>query len=159
MTFERPFPPEHYPLLWSWLNEFPDANLDDSSPRSLEQLAASIRIREDQGEQIWAVLQSGRPVGVIAHRAIAEGVEKFCGICFARVVHGTGIPQRAVRAALGRLFDSGIETVAAVYLTDNVRVHRFLRALGATCEVARPGLAQRRGEPIDMTQVFFARKR
>ena len=129
-----PFPREHYYLLWSWLQEFPVCNFDDDGPRDLTQMARFMEDLRKRGRQMWEVVQSGQPVGIIGYEQETPTVGCFRGICFTKSVHGTGIPLMAVAEVLDKAFTVGTEKVRAEYFADNLRVRAFLQKFGAVDE-------------------------
>lgn len=145
-----PFPAEDYPLLWSWLNEFPERNFDDRGPKSVKQLGSEIRLREHSGEFVWQVRHRSIPVGAIGYIQKTREIAAFHGICFSKHVHGTGIPLEAVGMALELAFGNGTTTVEALYFWDNRRVARFLRKLGGDpcSEEFIPCGSVRGGKPV-----------
>jgi RimJ/RimL family protein N-acetyltransferase len=144
-----PFPLDHSPLFWSWLQENPSANFDDSGPKDAGELRALIDRRLGAGEQAWEVLADGEPVGAIGYIQCSPSVGGLRGMCFAQRVHGTGVSLRAMRLLLSLAFARGTKTIEAFYFASNARVERFLAKLGfGDIEVISSGSTQQ-GRLID----------
>ena len=149
ITLVTPFPQEHVSFLWSWLNEFPLANFDDSAPTNVKELAMQISHRSDDGDILWEVQSNSVAVGAIGFRQVTPELGVFRGICFTQYVHGTGIPREAVSVVLDSAFNIGVQAVRAEYFASNKRVQRFLEKFGGTvCDYIRCGSLQN-GVPID----------
>lgn len=152
-----PFPPEHYTLLWDWANEFPLNNMDDSAPVNFNYFCVEMERRVERGETIWEIEAFGEPVGAVGYFPINREKGAFHGICFTQNVHGTGIPRLAVEEIIQKIFDTGVQQIRAAYFSDNIRISKFLKKLGAV-EVAHiPRETTRKGQPIDMTTVAIFR--
>lgn len=143
-----PAPPAWMPLLWGWIQECPDANLDDYGPKSLEAFCQEMQ-RRAAIERTWAVSLYDRPAGVIAYLPCREYVGMFHGICFAQNVCGTGLAHEAVERVLAQLWREGVEKVSAAFFADNERVFRFLVKLGAEYEGVLKAQTRRGGQPVD----------
>ena len=153
-----PFPEAHAHLLWAWLHEFPEQNFDDTCPKTLKEFLKA-RERTFPGMRSWEVLHNGAPVGCISHCPAELGAERFCGICFTKSVHGTGVALDATRMVLERIFkDLKVPAVAAIYFEDNHRVARFLRKLGAGRPARLENATTRGGQLIAAEQVLIYRR-
>lgn len=164
-----PFPPEHYSLLWGWLQQFPASNFDDSGPRTLEEFVASMGRRVLSGQTCYEVVHNGQPVGAIAFTMVGfiHQQAKFCGICFDQAVHGKGIALEAVRMVLREVFSRGAQSAMAVHFSDNIAVQKMFRKLGSyrnarkgTLPIAREvakvlNPATRGGEQVNLTVVVI----
>mgnify|MGYP001616950911 FL=1 len=138
------------PLVWAWLRERPDLNFDDHGPQTVAEFEVEMQRRVDAGERTWGVYADGAPCGLIGYLPITATVGSFHGICFTEPVHGTGVPQAAVRRVLGELYLSGVEKVSASFFATNVRVHRFFLGLGATDEGVLRAQTRQHGRPMDL---------
>ena len=138
-----PFPEQSIPLAWKWLLEFPHCNFDDYGPKTEQEFIAQMTERMEN-ELIVGVTPIGEErqlVGIMAYLPLTPRLGSFHGICFARAVHGTGLPLQAMRQFIADLFGRGkIEKIAASYFADNQRVRAFLKKLGAEDEVVVHGL-------------------
>lgn len=143
-----PFPREHYPTLWGWLQEWPESNLDDAAPKSADELAKKLIAAQQAGERHFLVLYKGQPVGAIGYARVSSTGAMFKGICFASRVHGTGIAAAAVSMVLDEIFQLGIQTIVAVVFADNLKVRWFLMKLGAEGVFAELPNAVRNGKQI-----------
>jgi len=132
ITLTSPFPPEHVPLLWSWLHQFPQYNFDDSQPRDAQELEAMIWWRQEDGEVIWEVKLDDLPVGAIGYKKLTPEEGLFRGICFTSSVHGLGIAYYAVSQALNIAFRDGTQVVKAEFFAHNYRIQKLLEKLGGT---------------------------
>ncbi len=125
-----PFRIENTPLLWAWLQEFDYFNFDSSGPKSPRELAEQISQRIAAGERVYQVTVDDVPVGAIGLATFGD-IVAFRGICFAKKVHGSGIPLRMVAQVLDHAFSRGFSKVMASYFSDNMRVGNFLEKIGA----------------------------
>lgn len=138
----KPFSLEHVHLLWQWMCESPSSNFDDGGPSTLEEFRKSFPERLDDDQTVIEVLDwRGVPIGAVGYRIISDEIAMLRGICFTRLVHGTGVAREAVSRILSELFESGIERVYAQYFATNFIIDRFLDKLGAadieaTCETS-----------------------
>lgn len=126
----QPLRTETIPLLWAWMMEYPVSNFDSSGPKSEAELGVFIDNRVLAGVRYTEASLDGKPVGVVGTIRFGRSAE-IRGICFAREVHGSGVPLFATAMVLKPLFDIGIPAVEAGYFQDNRRVARFLQKLGA----------------------------
>lgn len=141
------FPLGHASLLWGWLNEFPERNLDDQGPKSAEDLKISLGSLVLSGGLLWEATLDGVPVGAIAMKQEFQGW-KFAGICFTERVHGKGIAREAVRRVLEMQFNRGVRTVRADFFADNRRVDRLLEKLGARGDGLLSSMNTRNGKMV-----------
>ncbi len=72
------------------------------------------------------------------------------GVCFAREVHGSGIPLAAIKGAIEALYADGIEKISARIFADNDRAWRFFQKLGAVEEGLLRAETTRAGELLDL---------
>lgn len=152
------FEPLYGPEVWGWLQEYPDANLDDYGPRTLEELLSETARRTAAGELVRVALLDGSPVGLIGYCPLTARTGMFHGICFARRVHGQGVARRAVAAFLRELFDAGVEKVSAAFFADNRRIQDFLNGFGACPEGYLRRQTLRHGRAVDMCLVAIFRE-
>lgn len=156
----RPLGVAHFAgSLWDLIQEYPDASLDDQSPATRGAFVDLIRERI-LFERFWAVTDSRYAglLGGIGFRPITDGLGALHGVCFARSVHRTGLPQSAVRSILDVLRIEGFRSVWAVHYRDNTHVARFLGELGFVASEPHPLMVvphnvTRRGVPVPMAVV------
>ena len=148
-----PFPVESLPLLWDWLQEYPDANFDDYSPKTLKDFILVMQERFANGEVVWGIRYNGDLVGAVGIAPLNPGCAMFHGICFSKIVHGTGVPFAGVSKVLDTMFSLGVEKVAASYFADNTVIHKFFKKLGAITEGYLAQQTIRGGKPCDMRLV------
>jgi RimJ/RimL family protein N-acetyltransferase len=129
-----PLPADWYPRLWAWMQEDPDANGDDTAPKTCDAFEMALRGRAARGEQSWGFTHEGTPIGAMAFQPLSGDVGTLHGICFTRAVHGTGLPRAAVAVVLTELHAAGMRKICASYLVTNARVERFLQKLGFVIE-------------------------
>jgi RimJ/RimL family protein N-acetyltransferase len=153
LTLVSPMPAEWWPKLWSWLQEQPDANLDDYSPRTYDEFADEMIARTEAGERSWGVEIYGHPVGAIGYKPLTPRLGMFHGICFTREACGTGIARAAVREVLDTVYAEGVEKVCAYFLADNRRVGRFFQKLGAVTEGVQVAQTMQLGKRKDLKLV------
>lgn len=134
--------------LWIWLDQFPKASKDDSSPETFEEFVGEMVRRGDAGEILTTVTVDGMPVGCIGF-APAGDVGSLHGVCFDRAVHGTGVARYAMARFLAMLWEAGYRKISATYFADNNRVHLFLKRCGFAQEGYLKSQFRRDGVPID----------
>lgn len=151
------FPAERRMDLWNWLMQFPKANLDDSSPKTLEEFERVFPLLSAGGRELWGVLVDGVLLGAIGFQELSPGLGTLRGISFDRSAHGSGAPLAAMRMILERAWKSGFRKVEAEMFASNVRVYKFLKKLGAISEGTRVAHALQGGNPVDTRLIgFFA---
>jgi RimJ/RimL family protein N-acetyltransferase len=149
ISLVSPFPVEHIPVLWAWMNEYRHLNFDDGGCRSAHELGAQIYWRELSGEIVWEVRDDGTPIGAIGYRKVSRTLGEFRGICFTSCVHGTPATYEAVAFALRIAFSDGIKAVRAEVFAHNQRVQKFLAKLGGVVIDYIPSGSIQNGVPID----------
>jgi len=149
LSLQTPFPIQSADLLWSWLQESPDSNLDDYGPQTAEECARELAVRNKR-EITWMVKQDGAPVGFIGFAPFNARHGSLHGVCFTQSACGTGAARIALAWVITYLFSTGIEKISASYFADNLRVDRFLRKLGFQEEGLMRKQTLRRGQPVDM---------
>lgn len=157
MFLETPFPDRALDLAWYWLQHDQHANFDDYGPRDFNAFEVEMRRRLAAGERTWGVREHRDLVGIIGYLPITPRLGTFHGICFDSLVHGSGIPQESVRAVLAQLWSAGVEKVCASYFMHNLRVHRFLKGIGAIEEGVFRAQTLQNGKPVDMRSVALFR--
>jgi RimJ/RimL family protein N-acetyltransferase len=148
---------EDLPRLWEILREFPEHNFDDSGPETLADFEEMIadRLRRET----MVVFEVGDELaGAAAFEALSCRTGMLRGVCFARQVHGTGIPLAAMRSAIAGLYASGIEKIAARIFADNTRAWLFFQKLGAVEEGLLHAETTRAGQLVDVRMIAFFRE-
>jgi RimJ/RimL family protein N-acetyltransferase len=131
------------------MNEYPHGNFADPIPRKVEDFRREIIYRENEGESVLLVTVDGEPAGLIGYYRSRKEVIQFHGICFAKQLHGSGIPLAAVQKFLVWAFKSGAKMVIGTPFEDNARTIRFLSKLGAVRDNAvETWEGTREGKPI-----------
>lgn len=152
-----PFPRSRYPDLWGWLQEFPKQNFDDGGPRTLGQFEKWMDARVSYGgHTVYEVVSARQTVGAIG-MIFGSKTAKFCGICFSKAVHGTGVAREAVGAVLDKAFARGAHVVIAEYFADNIAIRKFFQKMGARDVGEFMGFSMRGGEPVKCKRVAFYR--
>jgi len=149
ITMVSPFPASAYPQLWKWVNESPECNMDDYSPRDYDSFVSTMTARAAY-ERSWGVEADGSLCGIINYCPTTPHGGIFHGICFTNYVCGTPVTETAVRQVIEQLFDEGVEKISAMFFADNARVRKFLTRLGAEYEGYLRTHTIRYGKPIDM---------
>lgn len=157
VTLAYPFPSTAYPQLWAWMNEFPDSNMDDYSPRDYTAFVSMMR-RRAEFECSWGVESDGELCGIINYYPTTPHSGMFHGICFTARVCGTPVTETAVRQVIEHLFDDGVEKISAMFFADNARVRKFLTRLGAEYEGYLREHTRRNGQPLDMMLLAILKK-
>jgi RimJ/RimL family protein N-acetyltransferase len=158
----RPLAGKDLSRLWEILREFPERNFDDSGPQTLadfEEMIADRLRREIM--VVFEVVFDDRPgelVGATAFEPLSGRSGMLRGVCFARQVHGSGIPLTAMRGAVASLFADGIEKISAKMFADNARAWRFFQKLGAVEEGLLRAETTRSGELVDVRAIALFRE-
>lgn len=158
----RPLAGDDLPRLWEILREFPRENFDDSGPTSIEEFEESM-VDRVQHELLIAFDVAGELVGATAVEPVSyrngmlRGV-MLRGVCFARAVHSTGVPLQAMRGAIAKLYEDGIEKISARMFADNLRAWRFFQKLGAVEEGLQRAETVRAGELVDVRLIALFRE-
>lgn len=118
-------------MLWRWLNDFRNSSIDDSGPQTFDDLARFVEMKLESNHEVVEVQWDDSPVGVVSYQQLTFTDGHFRGICFAREVHGKGIPQDAVAQFLDGKFASGTQRVLAEHDADNTVIRTFLEGFGA----------------------------
>lgn len=144
-----PFPFLRWPLVWDWIQEFPERNLDDYSPQTGDDFIMAM-FGQLETVRSWGVEKDGQLVGVINYQPMTARNGIFKGICFTKRAWGRETTEKAVRMVLTQLFSEGVEKVAAIFFADNHKILRFLVDLGAVEEGYLRNQTMRGGVPINM---------
>ncbi|MES2137007.1 MAG: GNAT family protein [Pseudomonadota bacterium] len=144
--------------LWEFMLEFPKHNFDDGGPRSLDQFELAMAQRVAHEVLAAFTIEDGDFVGAVAYQPFTPRSGVLHGMCFARRVHGTGIPAEAMRGFLDGLFSDGAEKVSAQLHADNTRAWRFFKKLGFVQEGLFRAHTTRRGELIDLRIIALCKK-
>ncbi len=146
------------PRLWEIMREFPLNNFDDSGPRSLGEFEELMAARARR-EMLLGFHVAGELAGAMAYQGASGRSGMLRGVCFARSVHGTGVPLAAVASAIAALFADGVEKISAQMFADNERAWRFFQKLGAVEEGLLRAHTTRSGELIDVRVIALFRER
>jgi RimJ/RimL family protein N-acetyltransferase len=145
------------PRLWEFMLEFPRHNFDDGGPQTFEQFERAIAERIAH-EILVAFDVEGVFAGAVAYRPFTPRSGVLHGMCFAKAVHGSGIPAEAMRGFLDSLFRDGAEKVSAQLHADNTRAWRFFKKLGFVQEGLFRVHTTRAGRLIDLRIIARFRK-
>ncbi len=157
ISLEYPFPRDKLSLLWGWIHEFPQANLDDTGPKDYVAFE-NIMLDRIEKEVTCGVIFRDNLVGIIGYKPTTESTGLFHGICFAHAVHGRGVASKAVRTFIAKLFAEGVEKIWAEYFASNRRIRRFFISLGAKDEGYIREATIQNGLPLDMYRVVFVKE-
>ncbi len=149
------FPAEGRMELWNWLMQFPKANFDDQSPKTLEEFERFFPLLTAGNRQLSGVRIDGALLGAIGFEELSPGLGALRGIIFDKSTHGSGAPLEAVRMLLARAWANGYRKIEAEVFASNRRVFAFLKKLGAVYEGTRAAHALQDGKPIDMRMIAF----
>lgn len=152
----RELPPSEWgrlgELFWDWMWEFPEAHFDDSSPATAQEFLVSLEDRAERHERLY-LMETDKPVGVIGYAPMDTRTGMLRGVCFTKSVHGSGLPQEAMREVLARLAWDGVEKVSANYHASNTHVRRYLSGLGFEDEGLLKRQVMRHGKASDLILV------
>lgn len=152
----RPMTLDDSALVWAWLWQQPQWNVDDGSPKTLEEFRVGLEQRFAANESARIVLwPDNEPCGVVGFSDMGHGVGMFRGVCFDEAVHGRGIARAAIAQMLSSWFDGGYRKVVAAFFAHNQRIARIFRRLGAVGEGLLVAQVKQQGHPIDMQLVAF----
>ena len=150
LELTEPLPRTWYPLLWEWIQEHPEAHLDDTVTRELSAFVAEMTRRQGQGERSWGVWVDGAPAGAIGYAALSDRVGMLHGVCISRRVKGQGVADAALTAVLEQLGREGVRKVSASYFTDNAHIRACLKRLGFVDEGFLQDHTLRGGLPVSL---------
>jgi len=146
------------PKLWDFMLEFPKHNFDDGGPQTLEQFELDIAERVAQEVLVGFHLDDRDFIGAAAYRPFTPRQGVLHGVCFAKRVHGTGIPLEAMQGFLQGLFLDGAEKISAQLHADNTRAWRWFKKLGFVQEGLFRAHTTRAGKLIDLRIIALFRK-
>lgn len=150
MQFISPFPEEHLPLMWKWIEEFREQMLDDNSPQSYEAMVEHSRSSLERGAKQYACLMDGVPAGMIWGEFAGDGM--YIGhLVFDREVLSSSEKLEASREALKLMFATGARKVIWQMFADNRAFRIFLKRLGAEIEGTLKQGTRRKGQLVDIT--------
>lgn len=153
MKIESPFPQEMLNDVWDWLQEYPDANLDDTGPKGRGDFVCAMLRRRRQGEQTWCFWHGDQPCGIVAFLPLTERVGTLHGVCFSQGHLPRAEKLSAVRSVLCNVFAQGYVKIQASYFSSNHKIAAFLKDL----QFREEGLLRRQttqhGVPVDVQQV------
>lgn len=145
----KPLAFEELPLLWRYLEEFPQHNFEDGGPASLSEFEQTLAERA-KTERLVGFHQEGAFIGAAAYLPFTRRSGALHGVCFARKVHGSGVARQAVEGFLDAIAREGAEKISAQLHADNVRAWRFFKKMGFTQEGLFHAHATRGGVPVDL---------
>lgn len=154
-----PFDLERTSLLFAWLQEYPAANFDDYGPKDAETFLIEIERRIEVGERLWGVRKDGGLCGAIGYQPLSPRCGMFHGIVFPKGRLTRTEKRAAVSLLLTDLFASGVEKVSATYFADNLKIHQFLKDLGAVGEGLLRKQTLRGGLPVDLRLIAIFKDR
>jgi hypothetical protein len=122
----KPYPETHASLVWTWLKEWENCTLDDSSPRSAEELAKKFQSDVSLGMRSYALIGTdGIPVGAIWFDAVGDDI--FMGhLAFSKIGLTPSIRIWATQIALSDMFSSGARKIVWAVLPHNRMFINFL---------------------------------
>ncbi len=152
-----PLPRSWWPNVWAWLQDDRALSFDDYGPETEAEFENQLEVRL-QREWLWGVTADGESVGAIGVAPVSDRMASLHGIVFKESARGKGIAAVAVKKVLDALWLTGMEKIVATYFSDNMRVHGFLKHLGAVEEGYLKAHSVRQGMPIDMRLVAWFRE-
>lgn len=155
-----PFSRAHYRPLWEWMCYFPREMFDDFERWETYRHFEKEMDRRAEAETTWMATEAGVPVGFMSAAKHNDHLASMRGICFAKEVHGTGVPLRAMRLCLDQIFATGVYKINSYAFVDNLRSIRFYKKLGAREQGLLERHTLRNGKMTDiLLQAFFADSR
>lgn len=144
--------------LWGWIQEYPEANIDDAGPKNIDDFYVSMKAKAQRGVALFVVSTTVLgPVGCFGLEAFGTGLVKFAGLCFAPYVRGSKIAQEAVSGVLERLSP---RKVVAEFFETNKRAAGFFEGLGFTFEGRFADETVIKGEPVAVVRwVLFPKEK
>jgi len=146
-TVQEKFPDvDEMARLWGWIQECPEANIDDAGPKSIDDFYVVMKAKAQRGVVLFVVSTDlFGPIGCFGLEAFGNGLVKFAGLCFAPYVRGTGLAQRSVTGVLERLSP---RKVVVEFFETNKRAVSFFEDLGFTFEGRFTDETIIKGEPV-----------
>ncbi|MES2136612.1 MAG: GNAT family protein [Pseudomonadota bacterium] len=155
---QRPLAAADVRPLWEFMLEFPRHNFDDGGPHTLEQFEQAMVDRVQHEVLAAFTIEDDNFIGAAAYRPFSPRSGVLRGVCFARRVHGTGIPLEAMRGFIEGLGRDGAEKVSAQLHADNTRAWRFFKKLGFVQEGLFRAHTTRAGDLIDLRIIALFKK-
>jgi RimJ/RimL family protein N-acetyltransferase len=152
----KPFPPEAYPRVWTWLQDFKDRVLDDFSPQDLPSFV-TFCIELAKTAVTWGVLRNGELIGLLTFEPV-NGVTGIAHAIFRKDAWGRQTTVPAITEAAESIFASGVRKVEFPIFADNHAVEAMLLKLGAVREGLLREHSMRGGKPIDMIVIGITRE-
>lgn len=149
MILVTPFPEEHLPLMWAWLQEFRAQMVDDYSPHTYDEMLERNRGDLANGMKMYAMVRDGKPVGAVWGEALGDG--QYMGhLVFERYTLSTAEKLEMARDAVRQMFADGARKICWQSFADNRAFTIFLRRLGAVIEGRFREATRRNGELVDI---------
>lgn len=148
MNLITPFPEEHLPVMWEWLQEFRKQMVDDFCPTTFEEMVTVNQRGLDRGMKMYAAMQEGKVVGAVWGDPIGD--DQYLG----HLVFDRSLDRAAkfacARAAVFTMFATGARKISWASFADNRAFIIFLRKIGAVIEGRLRDGARRNGELVDV---------
>ncbi len=150
MNMVTPFPEQHLPLMWEWIQEFACFMVDDLCPQSFEDMEAKNRIDLANGARVYAfIAEDGIPVGAVWGENAGDSV--YAGhLVFDRWALRPPEKLSLARLAIQQIFKDGARKIVWQLFADNRPFHIFMRRLGAQEEGLLKKATRRNGELRDV---------
>lgn len=133
MEIVTPFPENHLPKMWKWLQEFSEQMVNDQCPKSYEEMVEKNRKDLEAGAKVYAICDRGIPVGCVWGEN--AGDEMYAGhLVFERDIFTTAEKLDLARQVLRLMFADGVRKIIWVLFEDNRAFRIFLKKLGAHME-------------------------
>jgi hypothetical protein len=148
-TVVSPFPFEHLPKMWSWLQHFDALMVDDYCPKSFEEMAEKNKRDLANGAKTYAIMSDGQPVGAVWGEFVGDGV--YIGhLVFDRYTLTSSEKMQLARMALKQFFADGARKIQWQLYADNRAFRVFLKRMGASVEGILKQATRCKGELRDM---------
>ena len=151
----HPLAPTDFRLLWDWMQDDPDCNLDDDSPVTVEGFCKILESRLDAGEIVTGIYEGGEPIGAIGYAPSTPDRGWLHGICFSPEAQGTGKAHVAFQHFLELREAEGVRLINAAFYVTNQRVSRFLSKSGFVPTDVRYGPVTQHGQPVDVQVMAY----
>lgn len=144
-----PYPKEHLPKLWDWLQEFSHQMNNDQSPKTYEALIADHAHLGESGGKSYALITDGVIRGTVWADNLIDGM--YMGhLVFDREGITTQEKLAFAKEAIAAMFASGVRKIIWHLYADNRAFRIFLKKLGAEIEGTLREATRRNGELVDV---------
>lgn len=143
-----PFPPQRWPRVWVWIEEFRNRVMDDFSPQTLEEFVQQ-RMGANPYEATFGVERGGELGGLITVCPLNPYLAN-AHCLFKKSFWGSDVTLAACRQVFSEMFENtSIQKITSIAFADNHQILALVRKLGGNKEGHLYRNTQRDGKPAD----------